>query len=64
MLGVWPRVVVGLVYMGIVSTVGTTVKENGGAVPNWLYLLIIGGAVLHEVTWQLGPDLQPPTAEP
>ena len=42
--------VVGLVYMGIVSTVGTTVKENGGAVPNWLYLLIIGGAVLHEVT--------------
>jgi len=48
-LQVWPRVVVGVLYMGVVYTVGQTVKTTGGVVPTWLYFVIIGGAILHEV---------------
>jgi len=47
MLGVLPRVVVGALYMYLVYQMGQA-TGGGGAVPTWLYVVLMGAALLHE----------------
>jgi len=53
MMGVWPRIAVGVVYMYVVYATGQAVKTNNGEVPMWLYLIIGAAAMLHQVAMNL-----------
>jgi len=53
MLGVWPRIIVGLLYVGVVMVTKEAVAGNGGSAPAWLYWVIIGSAIIHSIASNL-----------
>jgi len=53
MLGVLPRCLVGALYMFVVYSTGQAMAPAGSEVPRWLYLLILGSAILHEFSANL-----------
>merc|ERR1712086_1213763 len=52
-MGVWPRILVGLLYMYVVQQTGEAVAGNGGSAPTWLYYFIMASAVLHSIASNL-----------